>query len=249
MSFLKNTLESSHSWSSAHAWKACMPKGIEGSNPSLSAHMTKSNEIRFNTIETALEDVAAGKIIIIADDKDRENEGDFFCAAEKITPEKVNFMISKAKGLLVAPLTEERCKELDLPPMVAQTNSLMGCTFTVSVDVKGRGCTTGVSAYDRAQTILALVDPGSKGSDFARPGHMFPLIPKKGGILERRGHTEAAVELAKFAGLYPAGVIVEILKTDGTMARRGGLFKLAKKYDMKIITVEDIVQYRKKLDS
>ncbi len=200
----------------------------------------------FHTIESALEDIVAGKIIIIIDDEDRENEGDFFCAAEKITEEKVNFMISEAKGLLVVPLLEERCEELNLPPMVPNTDSFMGCTFTVSVDVKGRDCTTGVSAHDRTQTILALIDPDSQSSDFARPGHMFPLIARKGGVLERRGHTEAAIDLAKLAGLYPAGVIIEILNKDGTMARRDDLLKLAEKHKMKIISVEDLVQFRKK---
>jgi 3,4-dihydroxy 2-butanone 4-phosphate synthase / GTP cyclohydrolase II len=207
----------------------------------------QSPELRFDPVEDVLEEIAAGEIVIIVDDVDRENEGDLFCAAEKITPQIVNTMISRARGLMAVPLTRSRCKELSLPPMVPSTNSLMGCTFTVSVDLKGHGCSTGVSVLDRAKTIRALIDPCSTAEDFARPGHVFPLIARDGGVFERRGHTEAAVDLARLAGLSPAGVIVEILKEDGSMARRDDLIFLARQMEMKIISVEDLVQYRKRI--
>ena len=195
-------------------------------------------------MESVLEDIAAGKIVIIVDDEDRENEGDLFCAAEKLTPEKANFMLTNGRGLFCVPLMPKRCEELELSPMVPQTQSLMGCTFTVPVDVRGHGCTTGVSVADRTQTVLALIDPNAHPSDFARPGHTFPLIARNGGILERRGHTEAAVDLARLAGLTPAGVITEILNKDGSMAHREDLIKIAKALQLKIVSIEDLVEYR-----
>ncbi len=196
-----------------------------------------------NTIEDAAEDIRAGKMIIIVDDEDRENEGDLVCAAEKITPEIINFMVTHARGLICLPLTEERCDELNLPPQTAENTSSMGTAFTISIEARD-GVTTGISAADRAKTILTAVDPNSKPSDLARPGHIFPLRAKKGGVLVRVGQTEASVDIARIAGCYPAGVVCEIMNDDGTMARLPQLEKFAKKHDLKIISVADLVRYR-----
>ncbi len=199
-----------------------------------------------NTIESAIEDIKNGKIIIVVDDEDRENEGDFICAAECVTPEIINFMATHGRGLICSPLLEERCEELKLNMMVENNSALHETAFTVSIDLLGRGCTTGISAYDRATGIKALTEPGIKAEDYARPGHIFPLKAKKGGVLRRTGHTEAAVDLATLAGFYPAGVLVEILNEDGTMARLPDLVKIAKKFDLKIISIKDLVAYRMK---
>ncbi len=196
-----------------------------------------------NTIEEAAEDIRAGKMIIIVDDEDRENEGDLVCAAEKITPEIVNFMITHARGLICLPLTEERCDELNLPPQTAENTSSMGTAFTISIEAR-EGVTTGISAADRAKTILTAVDPMSKPSDLARPGHIFPLRAKRGGVLVRVGQTEASVDIARIAGCYPAGAICEIMNEDGTMARMPDLEKFAARHDLKIISVADLVRYR-----
>ena len=197
-----------------------------------------------NTIEEAIEDIRKGKVVIVVDDEDRENEGDFICAAECVTPEIINFMATHGRGLICAPIEEERAKELDLWMMVPQNTSLHETAFTVSIDLIGHGCTTGISAHDRAKTIRALVDPDTRPEDFARPGHIFPLKAKKGGVLRRTGHTEAAIDLARLAGFYPAGVLVEILNEDGTMARLPQLVEIARKHDLKIITIKDLVAYR-----
>ena len=199
---------------------------------------------KLNTIEEALADLRAGKVIIVVDDEDRENEGDFIAAAEKATPEMINFMATHGRGLICTPLTEERCDELDLNLMVANNTVLHHTQFTVSVDLIGHGCTTGISAQDRAKTILSLVDPNTKPFDLGRPGHIFPLRAKKGGVLRRTGHTEASVDLARLAGFQPAGILVEILNEDGTMARLPQLMEVAKKFDLKIISIEDLIQYR-----
>ncbi|HXG86363.1 MAG TPA: 3,4-dihydroxy-2-butanone-4-phosphate synthase [Pyrinomonadaceae bacterium] len=196
-----------------------------------------------STIEDAARDIHAGKMIIIVDDEDRENEGDLVCAAEKITPEIVNFMVTHARGLICLPLTEERCDELNLPPQTSENTSSMGTAFTISIEAK-TGVTTGISAADRAKTILTAVDPNSKPSDLARPGHIFPLRAKKGGVLVRVGQTEASVDIARIADCYPAGVICEIMNDDGTMARMPELEKFAEKHDLKIISVADLVRYR-----
>ena len=177
------------------------------------------SEIKLNTIEEAIEDFREGKFLIVVDDEDRENEGDFIIAAEKITPEKVNFMLKNGRGVLCAPITEERCQELELDMQVANNTSLLGTPFTITVDKLGGGCTTGVSMFDRAETILALADPKTKPSDLGRPGHINPLRARSRGVLRRAGHTEAAVDLARLAGLYPAGALIEIINEDGTMAR------------------------------
>ncbi len=201
-----------------------------------------------NTIEEAVEDIRNGKFVIVVDDEDRENEGDFICAAEKITPEMVNFMITHGRGVVCAPITEERCEELKLE-MQAQTNTSIHATpFTVSID-KLEGCTTGVSAADRAATILALTDPASGPETFGRPGHIFPLRACSRGVLRRAGHTEAAVDLARMAGLYPAGALIEIMNEDGTMARLPQLLEVAKKYNLKIISIEDLIAYRLRTES
>jgi len=196
-----------------------------------------------NTIEEAAADIAAGKMIIIVDDEDRENEGDLVCAAEKTTPEIVNFMITHARGLICLPLTEERCDELQLPPQTAENTSSMGTAFTISIEAR-TGVTTGISAADRARTILTAVNPDSKPSDLARPGHIFPLRAKRGGVLVRVGQTEASVDIARIAGCYPAGVVCEIMNDDGTMARMPELEVFAEKHDLKIISVADLVRYR-----
>ncbi|MBA2620911.1 MAG: 3,4-dihydroxy-2-butanone-4-phosphate synthase [Acidobacteria bacterium] len=197
----------------------------------------------FATIEEAARDIANGKMIIIVDDEDRENEGDLVCAAEKITPEIVNFMITHARGLICLPLTEERCDELHLSAQTAENTSGFGTAFTVSIEAR-TGVTTGISAADRAKTILTAVDPESKPSDLARPGHIFPLRAKKGGVLVRVGQTEASVDIARIAGCNPSGVVCEIMNDDGTMARLPELKKFAKKHDLKIVSVADLVRYR-----
>ena len=198
-----------------------------------------------NTIQEALDDFRAGKFVIVVDDEDRENEGDFIIAAEKITPEKVNFMLQHGRGVLCCPITEQRCAELDLMHQVANNTSMLGTPFTVTVD-KLEGCTTGVSAADRAATIRALADPHSKPETFGRPGHINPLYAKAGGVLQRAGHTEAGVDLARLAGLYPAAALIEIMNADGTMARMPQLQEVAKEFDLKIITIKDLIAYRLK---
>jgi 3,4-dihydroxy 2-butanone 4-phosphate synthase/GTP cyclohydrolase II len=208
-----------------------------------------SNKSQLNTIEEAIEDIRQGKIIIVVDDEDRENEGDFLAAAEKVTPEMINFMATHGRGLICAPLTESRCKELDLHAMVRNNTDHMETAFTVSVDLKGNGVSTGISASDRAKTIDALINPDTKPFDLARPGHIFPLIAKQGGVLRRTGHTEAAIDFARLAGFKPAGVIVEIMNEDGTMARLPQLIEVAKKFDLKLVSIEDLVAYRMQHDS
>jgi 3,4-dihydroxy 2-butanone 4-phosphate synthase / GTP cyclohydrolase II len=205
--------------------------------------------IQLNTIEEAIEDIRQGKVIIVVDDEDRENEGDFLAAAEKVTPEMINFMATHGRGLICAPLTENRCKDLGLAAMVHNNTDPMETAFTVSVDLRGNGVTTGISAADRARTILALVDPNTKPHDLVRPGHIFPLIAKQGGVLRRTGHTEAAIDFARLAGFKSAGVIVEIMNEDGTMARLPQLVKVAKKFNLKLVSIEDLVAYRMQHDS
>lgn len=200
-------------------------------------------EIKLNTIEEAIEDFKQGKFLIVVDDEDRENEGDFIIAAEKITPEKVNFMLQHGRGVLCCPIPEARCAELDLMHQVANNTSMLGTPFTVTVD-KLEGCTTGVSAADRAATIRALADPNSKPETFGRPGHINPLYAKPGGVLQRAGHTEAGVDLARLAGLQPAAALIEIMNADGTMARMPQLQEVAKEFDLKIITIKDLIDYR-----
>lgn len=208
-----------------------------------------SHNIQLNTIEEAIEDIRQGKVIIVVDDEDRENEGDFLAAAEKVTPEMINFMATHGRGLICAPLTESRCKELDLHAMVRNNTDHMETAFTVSVDLKGNGVSTGISASDRAKTIQALIDSNTKPFDLARPGHIFPLIAKQGGVLRRTGHTEAAIDFARLAGCKPAGVIVEIMNEDGTMARLPQLVEVAKKFDLKLVSIEALVAYRMQHDS
>ncbi len=205
--------------------------------------------IKLNTIQDAIEDIRQGKVIIVVDDEDRENEGDFIAAAEKVTPEMINFMAKHGRGLICAPLTEDRCDELNLEMMVQNNTVLHETQFTVSVDLIGRGCTTGISVHDRAKTIRALVEEDTKPHDLGRPGHIFPLKAKNGGVLRRTGHTEAAVDLSRLAGLKPAGILVEILNEDGTMARLPELAVVAKKFDLKLISIEDLVAYRMQHDS
>ena len=208
-----------------------------------------TSKIRLNTIEEAIEDIRQGKIIIVVDDEGRENEGDFLAAAEKVTPEMINFMATHGRGLICAPLTESRCKELGLTAMVNNNTDPMETAFTVSVDLRGNGVTTGISASDRAATVLALVNQDTKPYDLARPGHIFPLIAKQGGVLRRTGHTEAAIDFARLAGFKPAGVIVEIMNEDGSMARLPQLVKVAKKFNLKLVSIEDLVAYRMQHDS
>jgi 3,4-dihydroxy 2-butanone 4-phosphate synthase/GTP cyclohydrolase II len=202
-----------------------------------------------NTIEDALQDFQQGKFLIVVDNEDRENEGDFIIAAEKITPEKVNFMITYGRGLLCAPITEERCRELELDMQVPHNTSILETPFTVTVDKTGGGCTTGVSMYDRAQTILALANPDTQPADLARPGHISPLRARSKGVLRRAGHTEAAVDLARLAGLYPAAALIEIINPDGTMARMPQLLQIAQQHNIKIITIHDLIAYRLKTES
>jgi 3,4-dihydroxy 2-butanone 4-phosphate synthase/GTP cyclohydrolase II len=211
--------------------------------------MMSTTKIQLNTIEEAIEDIRQGKVIIVVDDEDRENEGDFLAAAEKVTPEMINFMATHGRGLICAPLTESRCKELDLRPMVTNNTDHMETAFTVSVDLKGHGVTTGISAADRSKTVLALTDPNIKPHELARPGHIFPLVAKQGGVLRRTGHTEAAIDFARLAGFKSAGVICEILNEDGTMSRLPELVKVAKKFNLKLVSIEDLVAYRMQHDS
>lgn len=206
-------------------------------------------DIKLNTIEEAIEDIKAGKVIIVVDDEDRENEGDFVTAARNATPEIINFMATHGRGLVCAPLTEQRCKDLDLHPMVGQNTAIYETNFTVSVDLQGYGCTTGISASDRSKTIKALIDPNIKPEELGRPGHIFPLIAMDGGVLRRTGHTEATVDIARLAGFEPAGVLVEILKEDGEMARLPDLMEVAKRFNLKIISIEDLIEYRLKHDT
>ena len=207
------------------------------------------NNTQLHAIEAAIEDIKNGKVIIVVDDEHRENEGDFLAAAEMATPEMINFMATHGRGLICTPLTENRCKELGLGMMVQNNTDPMETAFTVSVDLRGKGVTTGISAADRALTIKALVAKETKPADLARPGHIFPLKAKEGGVLRRTGHTEAAIDFARLAGLEPAGVIVEIMNEDGTMARLPELLKVAEKFDIKIVSIEDLVAYRMEHDS
>jgi 3,4-dihydroxy 2-butanone 4-phosphate synthase / GTP cyclohydrolase II len=197
-----------------------------------------------DAIESAIEDIRNGKLVIVVDDEDRENEGDFITAAANATPEIVNFMSTHGRGLICTPLIEDRCDELQLHPMVSSNTSLHETAFTVSIDLLGNGCTTGISAHDRSKTILALVDKKTRAEDLGRPGHIFPLRAKKGGVLRRSGHTEAAVDLARLAGFDPAGVLVEIMNEDGTMARLPQLIEIAKRFDLKLISIKDLIEYR-----
>ncbi len=205
--------------------------------------------IKFDKISDAINDIRKGKLIIVVDDENRENEGDFICAAEKITPELVNFMITHGRGLVCVPLTESRCNQLELNQMVTKNTDPLNTAFTVSVDLKSKDVTTGISADDRSKTILALVNSKTKSNQLSRPGHIFPLIAKEGGVLRRTGHTEAAIDFARLAGLNPAGVLIEIIKNDGSMARLPDLQLLAAKFDLKIVSIEDLVAYRMKHDS
>ena len=207
------------------------------------------NNIKLDNISDAIEDVRQGKIIIVVDDENRENEGDFICAADLVTPELINFMAKHARGLICTPITEKRSRKLNLYPMVSNNTDPMDTAFTVSVDLKGSGVTSGISASDRSKTIKAIVDNNTKPDDLARPGHIFPLIAKDGGVLRRTGHTEAAIDFARLAGCSPAGVICEIMSEDGSMARVPELIKVAKKLDLKIVSIEDLVAYRMKHDS
>ena len=206
-------------------------------------------KLKLNTIQEAIEDIRQGKVIIVVDDEDRENEGDFLAAAEKVTPEMINFMATHGRGLICTPITEQRCEDLKLNMMVDNNTDPMETAFTISVDLKGDGVTTGISASDRAKTVLALTNPDTKSHELARPGHIFPLKAKQGGVLRRTGHTEAAIDFARLAGLKPAGVIVEIMNEDGTMARLPQLVEVAKKYDLKLVSIEDLVAYRMQHDS
>ena len=204
---------------------------------------------KLNSVEEAISDIKSGKLIIVVDDENRENEGDFICAAELASPDIINFMAKNGRGLICVPLTEKRSKKLNLNPMVSQSTDPMDTAFTISVDLKGNGITSGISASDRSKTIRAIVNSKTKSTDLARPGHVFPLIAKEGGVLRRTGHTEAAIDFSRLAGFKPAGVICEIMKEDGSMARLDDLFKIAKKFNLKIVTIEDLVAYRMKHDS
>jgi len=210
---------------------------------------TKNTIFKLNTIHEAIDDIRNGKVIIVVDDENRENEGDFVAAADKVTPQMINFMATHGRGLICAPLTENRCNDLELNMMVRNNTDPMETAFTVSVDLRGNGVTTGISASDRAKTIKALIDPNTKPFELARPGHIFPLVAKQGGVLRRTGHTEAAIDFARLAGLKPAGVIVEIMNEDGTMARLPELIEIGKKLDLKIVSIEDLVAYRMQHDS
>ena len=206
-------------------------------------------DIKLNTIEEAIEDIKNGKVIIVVDDEDRENEGDFICAAEAITPEIVNFMARHGRGLICCSLIEDRCDELGLEMMVGKNTAAYETNFTVSVDLIGHGCTTGISAHDRFKTIRALVDPATKPEELGKPGHIFPLKAKRGGVLRRTGHTEASMDFARLAGFKPAGVLVEILKEDGSMARLPDLKLVAKEFNMKLVSIKDLIEYRLKHES
>ena len=211
--------------------------------------MSGKDKLKLNTIESAINDIRAGKVIIVVDDQNRENEGDFVAAAEAISPEIINFMATHGRGLICAPITKKLSKRLRLNLMVGSSSDPQDTAFTVSVDFKGNGVSTGISASDRSKTIKALIDPNTKSHQFSKPGHVFPLIAKDGGVLRRTGHTEAAIDFARLAGFKPAGVIVEIMNEDGTMARLPELVKVAKKFDLKIISIEDLVAYRMAHDS
>ncbi len=206
-------------------------------------------DIKLNTIEEAIEEIQQGRVIIVVDDEERENEGDFLTAARNVTPEIINFMATHGRGLICAPLVEDRCDELGLDLMVRSNSATYETPFTVSVDLNGHGCTTGISASDRSKTIQALINPGTHPDELGKPGHIFPLRAKKGGVLRRAGHTEAAIDLSRLAGFEPAGVIVEILNEDGTMARLPQLMEIAKKLDLKIVSIEDLIEYRIKNES
>ncbi len=211
--------------------------------------MSIKENFKLDKIEDAIESVSKGEVIIVVDDENRENEGDFIAAAEKITPKIINFMAKEGRGLICVPLTEKRCKEIKLDRMVSNSADPMGTAFTISVDLKGNGVTTGISAKDRALTIKALVNDKTKSNNFSKPGHIFPLIGKQGGVLRRTGHTEAAIDFARLAGMKPAGVIVEIMNEDGSMARLPELYKVSKKFGLKIVSIEDLVAYRMEHDS
>ncbi len=213
-------------------------------NPTPTTTMTSDAPLTLSTIDDALAAIRQGEIIIVVDDEDRENEGDFICAAEMVTPEMINFMATHGRGLICTPMDEKRADELDLPLMVSENTALHETAFTVSIDLIGRGCTTGISAYDRATGIRAIVDKSIKSADFARPGHIFPLRAKTGGVLRRTGHTEAAIDLARMAGFSPVGVLVEILNEDGSMARLPQLCQIAERFNLKIISIADLVAYR-----
>ena len=206
-------------------------------------------EFKLNTIEEALEDIKQGKVIIVVDDENRENEGDFVTAARNITPEIINFMVTHGRGLVCMPIIEDRCDELGLELMVKNNSAAYETPFTVSVDLIGHGCTTGISAEDRSKTVKALIDPSIRSEEIGKPGHIFPLRAKKGGVLRRAGHTEAAIDLSRMAGFEPAGVIVEILNEDGTMARLPQLIKIAQKFNLKLISIEDLIEYRIKTET
>ena len=208
-----------------------------------------NQEFKFNTIQEAIEDFKAGKFVIVVDDEDRENEGDFIIAAEKITAEKVNFMLSYGRGVLCSPLSAERCRQLDLDMQVHNNTSLLGTPFTISVDLLGNGCTTGVSMSDRAKTIYALSQPDTRPEQLGRPGHINPLKAKDGGVLERAGHTEATIDLCRLAGLQPAGALIEIINPDGTMARLPQLIEVAKTHNIKLISIQDLIAYRIKTET
>lgn len=207
------------------------------------------SDIKLNTIEEAIEEIKNGKVIIVVDDEDRENEGDFICAAETVTPQIVNFMATHGRGLICAPLIEDRCEELGLELMVGRNTAAFETPFTVSIDLLGHGCTTGISAHDRFKTIRALVDPDIKPEELGKPGHIFPLKAKRGGVLRRAGHTEAAIDLARLAGFKPAGVLVEIMNEDGSMARLPDLVKVAEKFHLKLVSIKDLIEYRVKKES
>ena len=209
----------------------------------------KESKMKFNSIEEAIQNIKSGKIVIVVDDENRENEGDFVAAAEMVSPEMVNFMATHGRGLICVPLVEQRCEELGLDLMIGKNTAAYETPFTVSVDLIGNGCTTGISAADRSKTIKALVNPKTRKEELGKPGHIFPLKAREGGVLRRAGHTEAAIDLARLAGLQPAGVIVEILNKDGTMARTPELFEIAKKFGLKFITIKDLIEYRVRNES
>ena len=211
--------------------------------------MDMIDKIKVDTIEEAIEEIKNGKVIVVVDDEDRENEGDFVCAAESITPEIVNFMATHGRGLICVPLMEDRCVELGLDMMVGKNTAVYETAFTVSVDLKGHGCTTGISAHDRFKTIKALVDPETKPEELGKPGHIFPLKAKKEGVLRRSGHTEAAIDFARLAGFRPAGVLVEIMNEDGSMARLSDLRKVADRFKLKLVTIKDLIAFRMKAES
>ena len=206
-------------------------------------------EFKLNTIEEAIEEIQNGNVIIVVDDEDRENEGDFLTAARNATPDLINFMATHGRGLICAPISKKRCDNLGLELMVKNNSAAYETPFTISIDLIGHGCTTGISASDRSKTILAMIDPNTRPEELGKPGHIFPLRARKGGVLRRAGHTEAAVDLSRLAGFEEAGVIVEILNDDGTMARLPELIKIAEKFDLKIISIEELIKYRIKNES